>query len=191
MVFLDILHHDVQCLLRMGGGPLPAFPAGLGETACLLLVPLIVLAGHIDTVLLHVVAVVAEAVHVLVGHPDACLHQLVVLIVTHGQRGVEGTGHKQVDVLGKAHPLVVQMVLDAHADGQLPEARTPDANLGTLQRQRVFVAGRHDDYRVVHRRLQDIDQRDAVVNNLQGLAYHYRRGLAHVVAQSGNGGLRG
>ena len=101
----------------MFDGPLPSFLAGLGEAARLLLVLGIVFTGHIDAVLLHVVSVVTEAIHVLVGHLDTRLYQLVILVIAHGQRGIESTSRKQVDVMGKAHPLVVQMVLDAHADG--------------------------------------------------------------------------
>ena len=117
MVLVNILHHDVQRLFGMLGGPLPPLPAGLGEAVCLFLVLRIVFTSHIDTVLLHVVSVVTEAVHVLVGHLDARLYQLVVLIIAHGQRSIESTCHEQVDVLGEAHPLVAQVFLFTHADG--------------------------------------------------------------------------
>ena len=191
VVHIHILHHDVERLLGVSGSPLPALTAGLRETPRLLPMGGVVFAGHVHTVLLHVIAVVAEAVHVLIAHLHARLHQLVILVVTHRQRGIEGSRHKQIDVLGEAHPLIVQMVLDAHADGQLSEAHAPDAHVGALLLQRVFTTCRDDDHRIVHRCLQDIHQGDAVVDNLQRLTDLQRRRLAFVLAQAAHGRLSG
>ena len=74
----------------------------------------VVIALHVNTVFLHVVAVVAEAIHVLISHLDASLHQLIVFVVAHGQNGIKGTRDKEIDALGETDPLVVEMVFDAH-----------------------------------------------------------------------------
>ena len=124
----------------MFGSPLPTLAAGLGEASGLVAMLLIVLARHIDAVLLHVVAVVAEAIDILVGDLDAGLKELVVLVVAHRQRGIEGAGDEEVDVLCDAHPLVVEVIFVAHADGQLSEAYAPDAHSCTPLCQRVLAA---------------------------------------------------
>ena len=149
--------------------PFPALPAGLGETMCLILVLGIVLTSHIDTIFLHVVTMIAETVNILVVSLYTCLYQLVVFIVAHGQRGIEGTREEKVDILCETDPLVIQMVLDAHADGQLSEAHTPDANTGTLVSQRIPTTSRDNYHRIVHRCLQDIHQRNALIDYLHGL----------------------
>ena len=83
------------------------------------------------------------------------------------------------------------MILDAHAHRQLSKADTPDTDLGTFLCQRVLVAGRDDNHRIVHRRLENIHQGNAVVYNLQGLTELQRRGLTLVVTQAAHGGLCG
>ena len=111
---------------------------------------LIVLTGHIEAILLHVVAVVAEAIDCLVADVNACLNQLVVFIVTHGDRGIECTGNEQVHTLSEVHPLVVQVFLLAHADGQMAKAQE-EAHACAFLRERVFATCRDDDHGVVHR----------------------------------------
>ena len=146
-----VLHHDVECFIRMLCCPFPALPAGLGETKRLILVLGIVLTSHIDTIFLHVVTMIAETVYILVVCLYTCLYQLVVFIVAHGQRGIEGTREEEIDILCKANPLVIQMVLDAHADGQLSEVHTPDAHTGTLLSQRILTTSRDNYHSIIHR----------------------------------------
>ena len=149
--------------------PLPPLAASLGKLEGLFAMLLVVVAPHIYAIFLHIVAVVAESVHVLIRNLYSCLYQLVILVVAHSQRGIERTRHKQVDVLGKAYKLVVKMVHDAHADGQLSEAYTPDAYTCALMLKRVLVLGCHYNHCIVHRRLQDVYQWHTVANYLERL----------------------
>ena len=165
----------------MLGSPLPPLTAGLGKAASLIAVLLVIFARHIHAILLHVITVVTETIYILVGYRHTCLHQLVVLVVAHSQCGVECTSHKQVDILGKPHKFVIQVILDTHADGQLPEPHTPDTHAGTFLLERVLIAGRHDNHRVVHGCLQDVDQGDTAVHDLQGLTDLQRRGLTLII----------
>ena len=173
----------------MLGCPLPPFPAGLGKAPSLFHMAVVVVASHINAVLLYIIAMVAEAIDILLPHLHACLHELVILVVAHGKRGIEGTCHKQVDVLCEAHPLVVEVVPIAHADGQLSEVHAPDAHASAFLRQWVFAASRDDDHGVVHRCLQNIDQWDAAVHYLQSLTELQSRGLTFVLAQTTHGRL--
>ena len=133
---------------------------------------------------------VAEAIDVLLVHLETRLHQLIILVVTHGESRVERTGHKQVDALCATHPLVVQTLLHAHADGQLTELHVPNADPRTFLRQRILATSRNDDHRIVHRRLQNVHQWHTAVHNLQRLTKLQRRGLTVVVEQSLDGRLR-
>ena len=169
MALIHIFHHDVECLVRMLGSPLPPLLAGLGKLLSLLLVSHVVVARHVNAILLHIIAVIAETIHALIADLQSGLYQLVILVIAHGQRGVERTREKQVDVLSKPHPLIVQMILLTHTDGQLSEPNAPDAHLGTLLRQRVLAACRYDDHRIVHRCLQNIHQGRSALNVFQCL----------------------
>ena len=94
---------------------------------------------HIDAVFLNVVTVVTETIDVVVGQCDARLQQLVVFVIAHGEGSVDGSSYKQVDVVGKGNPLVVQTLFHAHADGYLSEACIPNTNLATFLLKGILV----------------------------------------------------
>ena len=173
----------------MFGSPLPPLPAGSSKLPGLLAVLLVVGTRHIDTILLYVVTMIAESVNALLIQFQTSLYQLIVLIVAQSQCSIKRTRQEEVDVLGKAHPFVVQMFLETHDDGQLPETDTPDAHFGALLRQRVFASGRNDDHPVVHRRLENIHQRKASIHNLYCLAQLQRSGLRRIRTDTAHGGL--
>ena len=138
---------------------------------------LVVVAAHVQTIVLNIVTVVAKAINIILGKCKAHLHQLVVLVVAHSQRSVDGTFYKQVEVRCKLYPLVIQMLLATHADGHLSESGTPDTHTGALLRERILTTARYDNRRVVHRCLQDVHQRHTFVHNLHRQAEWKRGGM--------------
>ena len=124
---------------------------------------------------------------------QARLQQLVVFVVAHRQRGVDGSRHEEVQVRGKTYPLIVKVVLHTHAYSQLAEPHAPDAHTGTLLFQRILAAARDDDHRVVHGCLKDVDDWYAVVHNLHRLTELQRGGLTLALADARHGriGRRG
>ena len=191
VVLVDIFHHDLQRLVLVLGGPFPAFPAGFGKGTGLVLVFFVIRPGHVDAVFLNVVAVVAEAVHALVRNRDAGLHELVVFIVTHRDRCINGALDEEIDVGREADPVIVEVLLDAHAHRDLAEPGAPDSHARSFLGQRVDTAARDDDHRVVHRGLEDVDERDACIHNFHRLAELKSRRLAFVVLDAAHRRLGG
>ena len=173
--------------------PFPAPLAGFGKTLANIGMLVIERPGYIDPVFLDVIAVVAETVDGFFGYRQAGLQQLVILVVTCGQGGIQGSADEKVDVGSDGDPFIIKAVLDAHAISQLAEAGTPDPYAGSFLLHRIHSASRHDYQRVVHRSLEDVDQRNTEVTQLHGLHQLQRGGLALVFLDTGKGrfGSRG
>ena len=168
----------------MFGRPLPAETAGLGEFPGLLLVGLKIRPGHINAVFLDVVIVITETVDVPVGNLHTGLHQFLELIVGHGQRGIDGAGEKQGQARTERNPLVIETLSQTQADSNLIETNAPGSNPHSFLQERVLVLAGNDDQRIVHGGLQDVDQRDAAVNDFKRLAELQGRGLAFIVTDA-------
>ena len=138
---------------------------------------LVVVAAHVQTIVLNIVTMVGKAVNIIFSKGKAHLHQLVVLVIAHSQRGVDGTFYKQVEVRGKLYPLVIQMLLATHANSHLSKASMPDTHAGTLLRKWILSTARYNHHGIVHRCLQDIHQRHTFVYNLHRQAEWQRGGM--------------
>ena len=130
---------------------------------------LVIVATHVNTILLDIISVIAETIHIILSKCKAHLQQLIVLIVAHGQCAIDGALEEEVHIRCKTNPLVVKMLLVAHAHSDLAESCLPHTHTSTHLLKRILIATRNNDCCVVHGCLQNVYQGDAIVDQFQSL----------------------
>ena len=143
IVAAHILHDNVQRLFLVSSSPFPAFTTGLGKFAAGLTMVLEIFTLDIDTILLNVVFVIAKAIEVLFRQLIACLYQLVILVVAHHHRGINGTRKEEIDIAGKAYPLVVHTLLLAHYKSKVVRVRVEYGHLLAFHLQWISIPSRY------------------------------------------------
>ena len=162
----------------MLGGPFPAAAAGPRKALRAVAVLPVRRGGHIDPVLLDVVSVLGEPVYALPRRHKSRLQQLVVLVVGRGKRRIDRAGHKEVQAGCSRDPLIVEMLLGRYAHRYLTESSTPGQHLGIAQPDRIGPVAGNDHHTAVHRSLEYVHHRYALVHQLHRFGQEHRNSLA-------------